>query len=127
MKTGSCECGALKFQSEGPWRDVTSCHCGQCRRSSGHYWAATAVPTDALQITKSNTLTWYRSSEFAQRGFCSACGSSVFYKRDGVNFTSIGAGCVDAPSGLKTAKHIFIDDKGDYYDVADGLPQVAQY
>ena len=78
-------------------------------------------------ITKSDTLTWYRSSDFAQRGFCNACGSSVFYKRDGVDFTSIGAGCVDGPSGLKTAKHIFMDDKGDYYDVTDGLPQVARY
>ena len=127
MKTGNCECGAVQFQSQGPWRAVTACHCGQCRKSSGDFWAATAVPDAALEITKSDTLVWYRSSEFAQRGFCNACGSSLFYKRDGVDFTSIGAGCVDGASGLSIAKHIFVADKGDYYDICDGLPQVEQY
>ena len=127
MKTGSCECGAVQFQSEGPWRAVTACHCGQCRKSSGNYWTATAVPTEALDITKSETLQWYRSSDFAQRGFCNACGSSLFYKRDGVDFTSIGAGCVDGASGLTLEKHIFMDDKGDYYEIADGVEQIAKY
>jgi hypothetical protein len=127
MKTGSCECGAVQFRSEGPWRAITACHCGQCRKSSGNYWAATAVPTDMLEITKSDALKWYWSSDTAQRGFCTECGSSLFYKRNGVNFTSIGAGCIDGASGLTLAKHIFMDDKGDYYEIVDGVEQVAQY
>lgn len=127
MKTGSCECGSVQFQSKGPWRAVTACHCGQCRKSSGNYWAATAVPTEALEITQDATLTWYRSSDHAQRGFCSACGSSLFYKRDAADFTSIGAGCVDGETGLSIAQHIFVKDKGDYYDIADGIQQIEQY
>ena len=70
------------------------------------------MPDAALEITKSDTLVWYRSSDFAKRGFCNACGSSLFYKRDGVDFTSIGAGCVDGASGLSIAKHIFVADQG---------------
>jgi hypothetical protein len=80
-----------------------------------------------LEVTKSDSLKWYRSSDFTQRGFCVECGSSLFYKRDGADFTSIGAGSVDGASGLTLAKHIFMDDKGDYYDIADGIEQVVKF
>ncbi len=46
--TGSCECGAVVFELSGKLRDVVACHCGQCRKTSGHYWAATSVPTPQL-------------------------------------------------------------------------------
>ncbi|MDB3912880.1 GFA family protein, partial [Paracoccaceae bacterium] len=42
--TGSCECGAVVFELSGKLRDVVACHCGQCRKTSGHYWAATSGP-----------------------------------------------------------------------------------
>jgi hypothetical protein len=35
-------------------------------------------------------------------------------------------GAFDGPTGTKLTKHIFVADKGDYYDIADGLPQNQQ-
>ena len=33
------------------------------------------------------------------------------------------AGAFDSPSGLAGQAHIFVADKGDYYEIADCLPQ----
>ncbi len=123
MQTGSCECGAVSYELEGPLREVVHCHCSQCRKTSGHYWAATNVPTEALKITKADRLKWFQSSEVARRAFCTECGSSLFYQFDGAGTTAIGAGTLDGDTGLDSIKHIFVGEKGDYYDIADGLPQ----
>lgn len=125
-KTGGCECGAVRYASDGPWRDVVFCHCEQCRRTSGHYWAATAVPRGALEITRDDGLVWRQSSDIARRGFCAKCGSSLFYERDGAPHTSIGAGTLDQPSGLVAARHIWTDSMADYHTVADKLPRVPR-
>ena len=124
---GSFMCGAVVFDLHGPLHDVVVCHCMQCRKTSGHYWAATSVPTPQLHLRKSENLIWYRSSDVARRGFCSGCGSSLFYESDGEGRTSVGAGTLDGETGLSTTKHIFIKDKGGYYDIACQAAQIARY
>ncbi|MBK4214483.1 GFA family protein [Paracoccus caeni] len=121
--TGKCLCGAVSFS--GRWADVNlrACHCGQCRRWSGHYWAAASVET--LDIT--GEVRWYRSSKEAQRGFCPTCGSSLFWKPDGAELPEVAAGAIEAPSGLALSGHIYVADKGDYYQIADGLEQWQTY
>ena len=124
---GSCECGKVTFVVTGPLSPVVACHCSQCRKTSGHYWAATEVQNAHLRLIKDSGLRWYRSSDQARRGFCVGCGSSLFWEADGESTTSIGAGTLDElPRGIATLiKHIFAADKGTYYDVSDGLPQSA--
>lgn len=119
MQTGSCECGAVTFEIHGPMRPVVACHCTQCRKTSGHYWAATKVANDDLRVTRDDGLKWYRSSAKARRGFCTGCGASLFWERDGEGQTSIGAGVLDGATGLATQKHIFVADKGDYYEISN--------
>lgn len=127
MKTGSCLCGAVVFEITGALRASVACHCTQCRKTSGHYWSATQVPTAQLSITKDEGLKWYQSSQTARRGFCQHCGSSLFWQMDGEGATSIGTGTLDGATGVQTSKHIFVKDKGDYYEIKDGLPQLETY
>lgn len=118
--TGRCLCGQI--QVRGTYdanNDLNACHCGQCRRWSGHVWAA-IVPRS---LTITGQPKWYRASDFARRGFCGECGSSMFWQRDGSDVIDVAAGALDAPTGLRLLGHIFVADKGDYYDIADGLPQ----
>ena len=127
MVKGSCLCGGVTFTLTGPLRDSVSCHCIQCRKTSGHYVSATQVDADQLDITKDATLAWYRSSPPAERGFCRLCGSSRFWRHDADNgAVSVMSGTLDCPTGITTSKHIFVADKGDYYTLADGLPQHDQ-
>ena len=115
MKTGSCLCRAVTFELHGPLRPILGCHCTQCRKSSGHYFAATELDEHRLRITGDDGLKWYRSSDRAQRGFCSTCGSSLFWREDGAGSISVAAGAIDGETGLHIEKHIYQADKGDYY------------
>ena len=97
-----------------------------CRKTSGHYWASTDVSREAVTIRGEHQLGWYRSSERARRGFCKSCGSSLFWDVDGRAKMAIAMGAFDEPTGTHLEKHIFVADKGDYYDIADGLPKQGQ-
>ncbi len=120
---GGCLCGAVRYEVRGPLRAVVNCHCAQCRRTSGHFVAATAARREDLELTESAGLRWYESSATARRGFCQACGASLFWEAVSGGRVSIMAGSLDPPTGLQTAAHIFVEDAGDYYDIDDGLPR----
>ena len=120
--TGRCLCGRVTLVVERFHRDVVYCHCSQCRRQTGHCYAAAAALDEHLAITDDDALSWYAASGTAKRGFCRHCGSALFWKAEGSASTSVLAGCLDAPTGLVATAHIFVADKGDYHDIADGLP-----
>ncbi len=125
--TGSCNCGGVKFTVTGELREVIACHCGQCRKQSGHFYAATSAADKDLQINDAGSLKWYAASDDAKRGFCSECGSALFWRRNGGEYTSILAGSLDGDAGgIKLDLHIFVADKGAYYEINDGLPQSEQ-
>ncbi len=124
--TGSCLCGTVKFQVTGELPSPDACHCSKCRKVSGHYFASLDVPKSALTVSGSDKLSWYQSSEKVKRGFCSVCGSSLFWEPIFRDWTAIAMGAFEGPTNVKLGKHIFVADKGDYYEIGDGLPQNQQ-
>jgi hypothetical protein len=124
---GGCLCGAVRYRVDGLLRDVIACHCTQCRRQSGHFGAYTSTPLDRFSMERETTLSWYRSSASAQRGFCRVCGSNLFWRQTGAPDISIAAGTLDGPTGLSIAEHIFFTNKGDYYEISDGKPQKDEW
>lgn len=124
--TGGCLCGAVRYELHGPLRKVVYCHCEQCRKTSGHFVAATAVDHEYLRLTEDAGLTWYQSSGIARRGFCKTCGSSLFWSPSHGKYVGIMAGALDAPTGLTSREHIHVEDASDYYELTDGLPQFPQ-
>ena len=120
---GSCLCGAVRFTVTGPLRGVIYCHCTQCRKQTGHFFAATNVLTEHLTVTGGDSVTWYAASPDARRCFCATCGSTLFWKAHNYPYTSILAGAFDGDVGLVGLRHDFVADKGGYYQITDGLPQ----
>jgi len=118
---GSCLCADVTFVVSGGPTDVGYCHCSQCRKQSGHFWASATIPLAQINIT--GAVRWFASSDFAKRGFCPKCGSFLFWKHNDEDALGFSLGAVDGLTGLHPVKHIFVADKGDYYDIADGLPQ----
>ncbi|MGQ0485522.1 MAG: GFA family protein [Hyphomicrobiales bacterium] len=127
MKTGSCLCGAVKYEVHGPLRNVIACHCEQCRKQTGTYMSATAAKDGDWKIVEGRGLKWYRSSGKARRGFCGECGSVLFWKGDGRDYTAIAAGSIDGPTGLTLDGHIFCASAGDYYEIAGGSYRRARW
>jgi len=124
---GSCLCGACAYEVSGPLRDVIACHCTQCRKQTGHFMAATNARLSDFSLVRAESLRWYRASPQAQRGFCSTCGSTLFWQADGRDEISITAGTLDGATGLKIEGHIYCADKGDYYDIADEGYRLEQW
>jgi len=120
---GACLCGAVRFRTSGTLRGVIYCHCSQCRKQTGHYVAATQVAETGIKIEGAEKITWYAASPEARRGFCRVCGSLLFWKDNSLDRISIMAGAFERPTGLAGQSHIFTADKGDYYEIDDGLPQ----
>lgn len=119
---GSCTCGGVVFSLIGPLRSLVACHCGQCRRTSGHYWTATSVPEDRFDLLRGETLRWFRSSDTAERGFCRRCGASLFWRPFGEGTMHPAPGAFDDPIGLTIAEHIHTDDASDYYSIEGARP-----
>lgn len=120
--TGGCACGGVRYEVRGKLRGIITCHCEQCRRTSGHFVAATACRRGTFTMAKSDTLKWYVAVPGFRRGFCGTCGSSLFFEEEGGQRVSIAAGSLDEPQGLKIVAHIFVSEAGDYYQIEPDVP-----
>lgn len=118
---GGCLCGAVRFTlSERP-RDPVACHCRECRRQSGHVWAAASAPRGALGVA--GEVRWFRDSAVARRGFCPVCGSLMFWDPDGEDRISIAVGAFDEPHDLRLRGHVWVSEQGSHHEIGDALPR----
>ncbi len=130
MVSGSCLCGKVRIEIEGGLElQPQACHCTQCRKQTGHFLAAVNVRREALTIHGSENVKWFRSSEQVRRGFCRKCGSTLFWdaQLEGYEYIAIAMGLIDGPSETKLSRHTFVNDKGDYYELDDGVPQSESF
>ena len=126
MKKGSCVCGAIKFQVNQSLEAGEICHCLQCRKWTGHFFASVDIARKNLTIEDESFLNWYQSSSKARRGFCTKCGSSIFFDpldKQKHNWISIALGSFDSKTDIQIEKHIFVAEKGDYYQILDSAVQ----
>jgi len=84
------------------------------------------VPRSTLTLHGAEKLKWFHSSEKARRGFCDDCGTSLFFDpidKQKHDWIGILMGAFDTPTKTRLTHHIFVAEKGDYYEINDGLPQ----
>ena len=115
-------CGGVRYEVNGKLRDIITCHCEQCRRSSGHFVAATACRREHFKLVRQDSLQWYSAVPGHRRGFCNVCGSSLFFEETDGQRVSIAAGSLDMPQGLTIAAQIFTAEAGDYYRLDPQVP-----
>jgi hypothetical protein len=91
-----------------------------CRRWTGSF-LITCGSRD-VTWTGEDRITTYQSSEWAERGFCSVCGASLFYRVTAPgpyqNTYHLGFGTLDDPAGFDLKVEYFIDRKPDAYALA---------
>lgn len=120
--TGSCLCGAAKFTITTPITETYACHCGMCRKWSGGITMAVEVPKDGLSVADGDTVKAYASSDWAERVFCTSCGSGLYYRltapgpQQGTHYVNLGV--LDDPRGIPLTGELFIDEKPDGYALA---------
>ncbi len=116
---GHCLCGAVKYTATIKER-VTACHCGMCRRWTGGLFLS--VGADAVTWEGEEHIKTFKSSAWAERGFCSTCGANLFYRVTAPGklqgMTAIMYGSLEDPGELKVATELFIDRKPPAYALA---------
>jgi len=115
MKTSSkCLCGAVELEIELSNTEIAACHCSMCRKWSGG--PMLAIDSGELKsISNESLVSRYPSSEWAERGFCSQCGTHLFYFLKPANQYHFPIGLLDTDSNFNMTHQIFIDEKPDYY------------
>ena len=123
MHTGSCLCGAVRYEIEGALGRTYYCHCSRCRKASGSAFAANAVIAPAqFRITKGkDLLASYTAATGARRGFCSICGSPLVASNG--EQMRVRLGSLDTPLDAPLDMHIFTASKAEWHCIHDDLPQ----
>lgn len=115
-RTGGCQCGAVRFRAGAILDNPHVCHCRMCQRATGNFFAPlVGVPQDRLVWT-AEAPSVFESSEGHERGFCSACGTPLFYRRTGGSYTSIMIGAFDDPAGIPMFYEFGIESRAGQLD-----------
>lgn len=117
--SGRCLCGAVSFTATLKRAEMGVCHCGMCRRWTGGVFTYAPLDIASLNVSGGDSLRYYRSSSFGERGFCAECGSSLFWRAQDGGGIEVSAQALDDPSRLSFAEQIWMDDKPSNYDFAD--------
>ena len=116
--TGRCLCGRVSFTVDVPEPGVGVCHCAMCRRWSGGPLFA-LHHTAPVHFAGEDHIGRYQSSDWAERGFCRSCGSSLFYRLRGSGEYFMAVGAFDDPSRFTLDTEVFVDEKPDFYAFAN--------
>ncbi len=121
---GHCLCGAVTFTVVPVNSEIGACHCSTCRHwTAGPYMAIDCG--SSFNTDSDESLGVYDSSEWAERGFCRQCGTSLFYrlKDGGQSYVSVEA--IEDLQGISLAEEVFIDEKPDYYGFSQATKQMT--
>ncbi|MFJ1302524.1 GFA family protein [Pseudomonadota bacterium AL_CKDN230030165-1A_HGKHYDSX7] len=128
MLHGSCLCGRVAYEINGPLTDALNCHCSMCRKSQGAAYRsrATVQVSDFAWTRGESEITWYSSSPGSYRGFCGACGSPLLSRFDATpEVYGLPLGALDDDPGVRPACHVHVADKAPWHEITDTLPQHA--
>ena len=118
VSRGQCLCGKVTVKANTVSTHVGVCHCGSCRNWTGGPLMTVDCGSD-VTFEGEDYIKAYNSSEWAERGFCSHCGSHLFYKLKANNHYIMLAGIFTELDGLVFDHQVFIDEKPDYYAFAN--------
>ena len=122
-QSGRCLCGAVTFTAT-PVHGMHACHCESCRRWSGGVYLGVDCG-DSVEVANADSVTTFESSAWADRSFCSACGSTLFWTLKAGGMTAVSVQAFDDPSAFAFENEIFIDAKPANYAFAGDRPRLT--
>lgn len=120
--TGGCQCGALRYRTEGEPQQVSICHCRMCQKATGSVvWPFFTVRRDDLTWTRGRPAR-YRSSAAAERGYCAACGTPLSFEPEAEETIDLGIGTLDDPARLTPTEQYWIETRVPWFGMMADLP-----
>ncbi|WP_397471683.1 GFA family protein [Rheinheimera sp.] len=118
QRHGQCLCGKVKISASSANSKVGACHCGMCRRWGGGPLLAVDCGT-GVSFEGEQYIRAFRSSDWASRGFCSECGTHLFYRLSQNGQYIMPAGLFEQADDLVFDHQVCIDSKPGYYSFAE--------
>lgn len=115
-KTGQCLCGAVKYTAYGPKDELHACHCPTCQKWAGGVFVGLEV--ERLDVPESEALGVFKSSEWAERLYCTACGTNLAWRLQDGGMPIVTAASLDEPAKAELTLEYYIDTKPDGYALA---------
>ncbi|OMH38066.1 GFA family protein [Motiliproteus sp. MSK22-1] len=112
---GSCLCGEVKYQINGPFSVFQYCHCSRCRKFTGSAHASNIFvpPEQFLWLQGESQVGRFEPADtrhFAT-AFCQRCGSSLPWMNKSHTLYIVPAGTLDSDPGIRPSQNIFWDSK----------------
>lgn len=129
---GRCLCGAVTMRVRPHSRHLDACHCTMCRRWGGGPLIVAHCAED-MALSGEEHVTTYVSSDWAERAFCSRCGTHLYYRLREGGLLAVPIGLLETDGSWRLAHEIFIDEKPGYYELAGdaarltGAEVIARY
>lgn len=122
--SGGCLCGTVRFTASDVETDYYACHCGMCRRWSGGPFLGASVA--GVRFEGEESISVCESSKWAERGFCSRCGSNLFFRAKSPVHYVMCVGAFDDAGAFRLVGEIYIDHKAGGYDFAGDLSRQTE-
>ncbi len=123
-KTGQCLCGAVTFSADGVPENVHACHCSMCRRWGGGPLLAARV--ESVTFGGDENISYFDSSDWAQRAFCGRCGANLYFRLKGDDQYFISVGAFDDVSSFNLGGEIYVDTKPAFYEFSGDHPRLTE-
>ena len=122
---GSCLCGSVQYELDGPFEVMSHCHCSMCRKHHGAAFATfVTVPLSSFRwVAGEDVLSTYQSSAYGKRTFCSKCGSVMPVVEADTGIAFCPAGNLDGELGIQPQSPRFVGSKASWHTITDTLPQ----
>ena len=130
MLKGSCLCGGVRYEIDGPLDGARNCHCSICRKAHGAAFRSRAgvLAKDFRWVSGEQLITWYESSPGNHRGFCGRCGSPLLSRFDSrPKVYGLPLGCLDSDPGVRPELHLFVGSKAPWFEITDALPRHQEF
>lgn len=129
MVHGSCLCGQVRFELNGPAQFINHCHCSMCRKVHGAAFGSFLHADGAFfrWVSGESLIQSYQSSAENLRAFCRVCGSSLPVVEDEGAHVIVPAGTLDDDPEVRPIVHIHTGSKAPWYAITDQLPQFAEF
>jgi hypothetical protein len=129
MVSGSCLCGAVRYEIDGRISPIALCHCSKCRKANGSAFHSGALcrKTRFRWTSGEDAITAYQTESGYETRFCRRCGSPVPMFVADSQYAVLPAGALDQDPGSRPLRHIFVGSKAPWFEITDALPQSEEH
>lgn len=125
--SGSCQCGAVRFQVSGEFEAFFLCHCQRCRKDTGSAHASNLFSSKATLnwVSGHENIRTYRVPDTRHaKSFCVTCGAAVPSQQAGGALLVVPAGSLDSAIDIRPNAHICYSSAAEWDDGLETIPKL---